>query len=118
MQDIAKYKTLSFENFLIRMAEEKDAPAVLELVNANRNRITNYFPGIIRFCDSLSDLQRHLEVRSKEANEGKYVIMLIFDSEEKNIMGLVQLKDIDTNAQKREIGAFVDERFYQLFLFL
>jgi ribosomal-protein-serine acetyltransferase len=102
------YRILSSETLTIRMAQKADAEELLKLIDDNRDRIAAYFPGVMKFCESVTTLQDHLQQRSEESSQGKYVIMLIFGRPDMKLLGLVQLKDIDTNAMKREIGAFID----------
>jgi ribosomal-protein-serine acetyltransferase len=102
------YKPIESTSFTTRMAGVKDARDLLAMVEANRTRISTYFPGIIKYCGSVQELSAHLQQRNEEAKDGKYVIILIEDKTSHLLAGLVQLKDIDQQSAKREIGAFVD----------
>jgi len=105
------YRPLSFDNYILRPVKRGDTEAFLELVNNNRERVTPYFPGIVTHCDSPATLQKHIEERIAGAGEGKYIPLVIKDTAAQKLAGVIQVKDIDYNALKRELGAFVDERY-------
>lgn len=105
------YQPLPFENYTVRPVVPGDTEAFLELVNNNRERITAYFPGIVTHCDTVQTLQKHLEERIAAAGEGKYIPLVIEDTTSSKLVGVIQVKDIDFNALKRELGAFVDKEY-------
>jgi ribosomal-protein-serine acetyltransferase len=105
------YPALHFEDYLIRPATIADAGQLLHLIKSNADRISDYFPGLLRYTTSLDTLSAHLQERIDAAPEGRYVIAVIEHVESKNLIGLIQLKDIDWNAKKREIGFFIDRLY-------
>jgi RimJ/RimL family protein N-acetyltransferase len=106
-----QYPAIHLDGYTLRMATGSDAEKFMALVNNNLNRVSPYFPGIVKFCGDLSVLKTHLEERALAAAEGRYTIMVIEDNSNGSLVGVIQLKDIDENAAKREFGAFMDETY-------
>jgi RimJ/RimL family protein N-acetyltransferase len=102
---------LTFDNYSIRPIELNDALDFFQLVENNRPRISTYFPGIVSKTKTFEETKSHIAERIAGAASGKYMIYLIIDNLTKKFAGVVQLKDIDTNARKREVGFFVDSNY-------
>jgi ribosomal-protein-serine acetyltransferase len=80
-------------------------------VENNKHRISTYFPGIVTKTTTLEETKTHIAERIEGAEKGQYMIYLIIDTLTKKFAGVIQLKDIDTNARKREFGFFVDSNY-------
>jgi RimJ/RimL family protein N-acetyltransferase len=102
---------LTFDNYTIRPITQDDAAHFFQLVENNRPRISAYFPGIVSKTTTLEHTRTHIAERIAGAATGKYMIYLVVDNLTQKIAGVVQLKDIDTNARKRELGFFVDSNY-------
>jgi RimJ/RimL family protein N-acetyltransferase len=102
---------MTFDNFTIRPITTEDAVAFFQLVESNKHRISTYFPGIVTKTTTLEETKSHIAERLAGASRGKYMIHLIIDNLTNAIAGVIQLKDIDTNAKKREFGFFVDSKY-------
>lgn len=106
-----QYRPLQVDEYELRLLTMDDCGNFLDLVNRNRERISTYFPGIVSHCDSIDQLRKHLEERIAESPKGKYAICLIFGPSDGKPIGVIQLKDIDWNAMKRELGYFIDKDY-------
>lgn len=84
---------MNFDNFTIRPITLEDANAFYLRVDKNRERISTYFPGIVRFTTTLEDTKVHIAERISDAAIGKYMIMLIIDTTSNAIAGAIQMKD-------------------------
>jgi RimJ/RimL family protein N-acetyltransferase len=102
---------MNFDNFTIRPITARDAVDFFQLIENNRERISTYFPGIVKLTNNIEETKSHIAERIAEAGKGKYMIWLIIDTLTNNIAGVIQLKDIDFNALKREFGFFVDRNY-------
>jgi ribosomal-protein-serine acetyltransferase len=102
---------MNFDNYVIRPITLEDAADFFQLVENNRQRISTYFPGIVTKTNTLEETITHIAERIEGADKGKYMIYLIIEIPTNKMIGVVQLKDIDTNAKKREFGFFVDSNY-------
>ena len=105
------FDKMTLDNFIIRPITLEDAADFFQLVENNRPRISTYFPGIVSVTKTLEETKSQIAERIEGAEKGKYMIYLIVDKPAGKIVGVVQLKDIDFNARKREFGFFVDQDF-------
>jgi RimJ/RimL family protein N-acetyltransferase len=99
---------MNFDHYSIRPITMEDASGFFNLVENNKERISTYFPGIVTKTNTLEDTKAHVQERISGAAQDKYMIYLIIDNLTNKPIGVVQLKDIDTNAKKREFGFFID----------
>ena len=102
---------LCFDNYTIRPIRLSDTEAYFELVNSNLSRISDYFPGIIKFTGDIETTRDHIKDRIAGEEKGNYMIYLLVENESDKLIGVIQLKDIDQNAGKREMGMFIDKDF-------
>lgn len=102
---------MNFDNYTLSPITLDDTNIFFELIENNRERISTYFPGIVGFTKTLEETKAHIEERIAGAESGKYMIYLITDTSNNKIAGVVQMKDIDFNARKREFGIFIDEAY-------
>ena len=102
---------MNFDNYTIRPITLDDSDGFFQLVEINKGRISTYFPGIVTKTTTLEETKVHIAERIEGAEKGKYMIYLIVDNLKKQFAGVIQLKDIDTNAKKREFGFFVDSEY-------
>lgn len=107
----AKKTATNFDNYTLSPITLDDTNIFFELIENNRERISTYFPGIVGFTKTLEETKAHIEERIAGAESGKYMIYLITDTSNNKIAGVVQMKDIDFNARKREFGIFIDEAY-------
>lgn len=98
---------MTFDNYALRPITLDDASEFFQMVENNKHRIETYFPGIVSKTKTIEETKTHIAERIEGAEKGKYMIYLIIDNPTKKFVGVVQLKDIDTNAKKRELGFFV-----------
>lgn len=102
---------MNFDHYTLRPITLNDSREFFELVQQNKNRISTYFPGIVSKTRTLDETATHIAERIAGAAEGKYMLWLIVDLKTTKMAGVIQLKDIDTNAHKREFGMFVDRHY-------
>src|SRR5262245_5092732 len=102
---------MTFDGFIIRPITMADVGSFFKLVETNRERISDYFPGIVKVTNTLEETTQHVAERIAGADRGKYMIYLIMDTAVNRPIGVIQLKDIDFNAMKREFGFFVDSNY-------
>ena len=102
---------ISLDTFTLRPITLADTESFFNAVSANRDRISTYFPGIVTKTNTLEETRTHIEERIAGADEGKYMIWLIVENRTDKIAGVIQNKDIDFNARKRELGYWVDSNY-------
>ncbi len=102
---------MQFDHFIIRPLAEEDLDSYFQLIQKNRKRLESFFAGTISETKTLEDTKRSVLNNIKRANEKSYFAYLIVDTRTNNLVGLLDLKNIDWNIPKSELGCFIDEDY-------
>src|ERR1043165_8861196 len=102
---------MTFDNYSIRLASEADAAGFFRLVDENRKRLENGFAGTLSKTKTLSDTETFMKEKVRQMSEKKYYPFLLIDSNSKNIIGVIDVKNIDWNIPKAELGCFLDQHY-------
>lgn len=95
------------EDFSIRLLSKKDAVQFYNLLSSNRDRLEDFFAGTIKHTKTLEETISYCAHLEKRILKKEYLPYLIFDKDNKAI-GFIDLKNIDWDIPKAELGAFID----------
>lgn len=100
-----------FENFKIIDFDPKGAASFFKLVDDNRTRLEDFFPGTISDNNTLEDSLQYFQSVTQEIKDRSYFPFILCDKSTKEYIGLVDIKRIDWAIPKAEIGYFIDANY-------
>jgi len=99
-----------FEHFKIIDFDPKGGPAFFKLINENRSRLEDFFPGTVSDNNTLQDSIQYFQTVDHQIKGRIYFPFILCDKKTSEYIGLVDLKKIDWRIPKAEIGYFIDEK--------
>ena len=102
---------MKFQNFSIRLLTEQDIESYFNLVQKNRPRLEAFFTGTTSKTKTYEDTQVFLSDMVKRTKEKTYFPYIIIDDTNNSIAGFLDLKNIDWNIPKSELGCYIDENY-------
>ena len=102
---------LQFENYSIRLLTTHDLDAYFQLVQKNRKRLEDFFAGTVSRTETLEDTKIFLSEITQRAREKTYFPYIIEDNISNRIVGFLDIKNIDWNIPKGELGCYIDEDY-------
>lgn len=102
---------MKFENYVIRLIEKEDSHSFFKLIECNRPRLEDFIVGIVSKTKSIMDTEIFMdEVIQKKMNK-TYFPYIIIDTNKNDLIGFLDIKNIDWNIPKAEIGYFIDNNY-------
>ena len=99
---------MKFDNFKIELLSKNEVEAFHNLIDKNRTRLEDFFAGTVSKTKTLNDtLDYCLEIQNRIQSKS-YFPYMITDINTGNFIGLVDVKNIDWNVPKAELGSFID----------
>lgn len=102
---------MQFDHYSIRLLTLDDSIAYFQMVEKNRSRLEDSFTGTTSRTKTLEDTQLFIKDMVQRTKDKTYFPYLIIDNINKSIVGFLDLKNIDWNIPKSEMGAYVDEDY-------
>lgn len=84
------------------------------MVNRNRDRIAEHFPKTNAKTGSIGDTRVYSEEIESRQKEKSYFMYLILKRDKDQPIGFIDIKNIDWQKRRAEMGAFVDIHFESL----
>lgn len=100
-----------FDNFTIRLLTIDDLDAYFHLIEKNRERLEDFFSGTVSKTKTFEDTKNFLLDIVQRVKDKTYFPYLIIDDSTQKIAGFVDLKNIDWNIPKSEMGLFIDKDY-------
>jgi len=102
---------MTFDNFTIRLLTIGDLDAYFQLVDQNRERLEDFFTGTVSKTKTLEDTRKFLLDIIQHIKDKTYFPYIIIDSSNQRIAGFLDLKNIDWNIPKSEMGLYIDKGY-------
>ncbi|HLP56214.1 MAG TPA: GNAT family N-acetyltransferase [Fluviicola sp.] len=102
---------MTFDNFTIRLLTTDDLDAYFQLIENNRQRLEDFFTGTVSRTKTLEDTRQFLADIAQRIHEKSYFPYIIVDNSNQKIAGFVDLKNIDWNIPKSEMGLYIDRDY-------
>lgn len=102
---------VAFDNYQIRMLTEADLLPFFSMVDRNRSRLETYFVGTASKTKTLDDTRQFLKEITERVNARTYFPYIIEDVKNNRPAGFLDLKNIDWNIPKAEIGCYMDKGY-------
>jgi len=97
-----------FEDFKISLLKANQSKAFFNLIDSNRARLEDFFAGTVSKTKTLEDTNNYCKIIEQKIKDRSYFPFMISDVESKAFIGLVDVKNIDWNVPKAELGSFID----------
>jgi ribosomal-protein-serine acetyltransferase len=102
---------MEFDNYQIRLLQLTDLDSYFQLVERNRKRLEDFFTGTVSRTNTLADTQLFVEENLKKCEDKTYFPYLLEDKTSGKLIGFFDIKNIDWNIPKAELGCYTDERY-------
>lgn len=102
---------MKFDNYTIRPLTADDLVPYFELVERNRERLNDFFTGTVSKTSNLEETKAFLADMIERAQAKTYMPFLIVDNTNGQFVGFLDLKNIDWNIPKAEMGSYIDKDF-------
>jgi len=99
---------MQFDHFLLRKVQTDDAESFFQLIDRNRPRLEDFFSGTVARTRTLEDTQNYFEEIAQRMEARTYMPFLLVDVQQQHPVGFLDLKNIDWNIPKGELGCFID----------
>jgi RimJ/RimL family protein N-acetyltransferase len=94
--------------YTVRLVRTDDINAFFRLINKNRLYLERFFSGELDFTRTREDTIVYLTHNVCEAERRNQFLFVIEEHGTENLIGSVQVKDLDTQKRKAEIGFYLD----------
>ncbi len=102
---------MQFDSYSIRLLTTQDVDAYFQLVEKNRQRLEDFFTGTVSKTKTREDTRNFVSEMVQQAKEKTYFPYIIVDNSSNRIIGFLDLKNIDWNILKSELGCYIDEDY-------
>jgi ribosomal-protein-serine acetyltransferase len=102
---------MNFDNFSLRLLTASDAELFFGVVERNRPRLEAFFSGTVARTRTLKDTRDYIIEVVKRIEQKTYLPHFLVDNNDHYISGFIDLKNIDWNIPRGELGYFIDEKY-------
>ncbi|TGV00384.1 GNAT family N-acetyltransferase [Flavivirga rizhaonensis] len=97
-----------FNNFRITTLDTNEDEKFFYLIDRNRDRLEDFFAGTVSKTKTLHDTTIYCQNIRDRVLKKSYFPFIISDLRANTFIGLIDVKNIDWNIPKAEIGYFID----------
>lgn len=102
---------MTFDNYKIDVLQPHEGEALFNLIDNNRARLEDFFAGTVSKTKTLEDTLKYCDEIQNRIKAISYLPYMIRDINTNKFIGLVDVKNIDMNVPKAELGSFIDSRY-------
>lgn len=102
---------MHFDHYELRLVQPADADAFFELIDHNRPRLEDFFAGTVARTRSLQDTRDYFKEIADRIEARTYFPHILIDLNTGQFIGFIDIKSIDWNIPKAEVGFFIDEHY-------
>ncbi|PKV51266.1 RimJ/RimL family protein N-acetyltransferase [Aquimarina sp. MAR_2010_214] len=99
------------ENYIVKMLSANQSESFFQLIHTNRERLEDFFAGTVACTKTLSDTIDYCREIEQKIKERVYFPYVIIEKSSQEIIGFIDIKNIDWNIPKAELGAFIDSKY-------
>jgi len=104
------FRVMQFENYKISLLEADESELFFNLIDNNRERLEDFFAGTVSKTKTREDALSYCIELAQKIEEKSYFPYMIMNTKTNEIIGLIDVKNIDWKVPKAELGAFIDEK--------
>ena len=102
---------ISFDTYCLSSIQEKDAWSICDFVVANESRLKTYFPKTLE-QNLTPNLAKYFTIKKiKQFEQKEEFLFTIKHSQNKKLVGLIYLKELDWNNNRGELAYAIDYNF-------
>ena len=102
---------MQFDHFKIAILQQEESKSFFDLIEKNRPRLEDFFAGTVSRTKTLEDTIAYCKIIQQRIQERSYFPFMITDLKTNAFVGLVDVKNIDWNVPKAELGSFIDTNY-------
>lgn len=102
---------MKFDNYELRLLQNEDKRDFFQLIQLNLVRLEDFIAGIVAQTKTESDVEHFISNSIIKISNKSYYPYLIIDVKTKKPIGFIDIKNIDWNIPKAELGFFIDENY-------
>lgn len=102
---------MTFDHYEVRLLKNSDLELYFQLIENNRKRLEDFFAGTVSKTRTFEDTKEFLAEIIRKAEDKTYYPFIVEDKESGEIIGFIDLKNIDWNIPKAELGFYTDEKY-------
>jgi len=102
---------MHFNNYYIRLINNKDSKELYQLIQKNLNRLEDTFAGMVSKTNKIDETKEFIEDAIAKIHLKTYFPFVIIDETSQRLIGFIDIKNVDWNIPKAEIGYFVDVHY-------
>jgi len=100
-----------FEHFSISSLDTNNYESFFNLIYSNRERLEDFFAGTVSKTKTLNDTEQYCNIIAQKINDKSYFPFIITSLKSNAYIGLIDVKNIDWNVPKAELGYFIDANY-------
>ena len=102
---------MKFENYIVRLIEINDLEQYYLLIENNRKRLEDFFTGTVSRTNTFEETKIFIKENVQKSFAKLYYPFIIENTETNEIVGFIDIKNIDWNIPKAELGCYTDEKY-------
>lgn len=102
---------MTFDQYTIRPLTQEDLIPYFQLVDENRQRLEDFFTGTVSRTKTLEDARTFLTDITQRVLDKTYFPYVIEDNLKQKIAGFLDIKNIEWNIPKAELGLYIDKAY-------
>ena len=102
---------MTFDHYKIDLLQTNESEAFFNLIDSNRLRLEDFFAGTVSKTLTLDATKQYCVEIQKRIENISYLPFMITDINTNAFVGIVDVKNIDMNVPKAELGSFIDDNY-------
>jgi len=99
---------MRFDHFTVNLLQANEAEAFFNLIDTNRARLEDFFAGTVSKTQTLEETINYCDEIQQRISDKSYLPYMVTDTITNDFVGLVDVKNVDWNVPKAELGSFID----------
>lgn len=104
-------KEIPTERLLLKPYDIKFYQDIFQLIQKNKNRLVHSFPNLLRATETLENTKDFVQHKIFDWNKDKAYAFMVVDKNTNQLIGHINIKDIDWKKNQTELSYFIDEDF-------
>lgn len=102
---------ITFENYTVRLLQLSDLEKYFSMIESNRKRLEDFFSGTVSRTRTFEETEKFLKEIIQKRYAKLYYAYVIENNENKEFVGFIDIKNIDWNIPKAELGCYTDGKY-------
>lgn len=102
---------MNFEKYEVRLLKKEDTLTYFQLIENNRSRLEDFVAGIVSKTKNRTDTEIFIDEIIEKNTNRTYFPYVVIDNGNQEFVGFIDVKNIDWNIPKAEIGYFIDKKY-------